>query len=74
MDAQEFTALTKRLFALPPADRLALADILWQSLPELPISDEELAMIRERQREMESGGVGQSHELVMQRARQRRPD
>jgi putative addiction module component (TIGR02574 family) len=68
--------LTQEAMALPLAERIALAQTLWQSIEGRPpgkVSDEENWAIREADRrdaELSSGqAVGRTHEQVMQAAR-----
>ncbi len=70
----ETRQLTEQLMALPLADRVDLAEALWQSIGEgLPAGEEREAIEQATRRdaEMSSGAVrGRTHEEVMQAARQ----
>ena len=72
MNAQE---LTRDALALPLAERVALAEALWQSIDgSAPnAADEEkvaLELARQRDAEMGSGAaIGRTHEQVMRAAR-----
>ena len=66
--------LIAEAMALPLAERVSLAQALWQSIDsELPDSDERAAVAEavRRDEELSSGKVvGRSHEEVMKAARQ----
>ncbi|WP_152054474.1 addiction module protein [Tautonia marina] len=66
-------SLTERLLALPLADRIELAEVLWQSIGEglRPTTEAEaLADARRRDAELTSGAVqARSHEEIMTAAR-----
>jgi putative addiction module component (TIGR02574 family) len=66
--------LTEQLMALPLAERVHLAEALWQSIgEELHAGDEREAIEQAKRRdaEMSSGAVsGRTHEEVMKAARQ----
>jgi putative addiction module component (TIGR02574 family) len=68
--------LTQHVLALPLAERVALAQALWQSIdqePESDVTDEEREAVEEARRrdaELASGAiVGRTHEQVMEAAR-----
>lgn len=68
--------LVEQLMALPLEQRVDLAQMLWQSIADVPqtdIEDEErkaIALARKRAAELSSGAaVGLSHEEVMREAR-----
>jgi putative addiction module component (TIGR02574 family) len=68
--------LTNQALSLPVAERVELAQRLWESLPEIDGGDppeevaEALKLARQRDSEMERGNVqGIPHEQVMQNAR-----
>jgi putative addiction module component (TIGR02574 family) len=65
--------LTTEAMALPLADRVALAQTLWQSIDAGLADADEQAAVREamrRDEELSSGAVaGRTHEEVMQAAR-----
>ena len=72
----QIDGLTGQLLALPPEDRLTLAQRLWDSLdPELQsqaleVDEELIAEIERRDAEMEAGMVKMyTHEEVMAAAR-----
>ncbi|MDZ7620496.1 MAG: addiction module protein [Patescibacteria group bacterium] len=76
MTTTELMEITDRIMALPPAERAAIAQTVWQSIEEdealiPPQSDAEaIATARQRDAEMSEGGVSQrSHQEVMQDAR-----
>ena len=69
--------LTRTMLALPVADRVELAQTLWQSIGEADEADgrdeekQAIRLARERDRELSSGEVtGLTHEEVMEAARQ----
>ncbi|HRC84123.1 MAG TPA: addiction module protein [Thermoanaerobaculia bacterium] len=69
-------ALAQRALALPLADRIDLAQQLWQSIedrprePEDELSRQLARLAADRDRELASGlRPGTSHEQVMERAR-----
>jgi len=70
MSTQELTA---EAMALPLADRVSLAQALWQSIDAGLADSEEREAVREavrRDQELSSGNViGRTHEEVMQAAR-----
>jgi putative addiction module component (TIGR02574 family) len=68
--------MTDQVLALPPADRLAVALRLWESLSDVdraeacPVDPPIAAEVRRRDEELSSGAVaGRSHEEVMAAAR-----
>jgi putative addiction module component (TIGR02574 family) len=70
----QLSELTDQALALPPEDRLTLAELLWVSLDEHveegEVDEELMAEIDRRDAEMESGAVQTfSHEEVMEAAR-----
>ena len=76
MTTTELMEITDRIMALPPAERVAIAQTVWQSIEEdealiPPQSDAEaIATARRRDAEMSEGGVSRrSHQEVMQDAR-----
>ena len=66
--------ITADAMALPLAERVALAQTLWESIDgELPDADEQSAMAEaiKRSEELSSGRVrGETHEEVMEAVRQ----
>lgn len=65
--------LTEEAMALPLADRVSLAQALWQSIDAGVADPDELAAVQEaaaRDKDLSSGKVsGRSHEEVMKSAR-----
>lgn len=68
--------LTLQLLGLELPERVALAQVLWQSIDEDPTSDlmeverEAVEQARERDAELASGAVvGRTHQQVMEAAR-----
>jgi putative addiction module component (TIGR02574 family) len=68
--------LTQKILALPLTDRVELAQALWQSIDDEPVSGtaaeerEAVDLARKRERDLATGRVeGRSHQQVMESAR-----
>lgn len=73
--SETLPGITEQALSLPPAERIFLAQRLWESIHGLPGDEAEaLADAKRRDAELQSGSVeGRSHADVMDAARRAMP-